>query len=29
MAEAAYVLDETFVTQNLSHNSFEPRTCMA
>ena len=29
MAEAAFVLDETFVTQNLSHNSFEPRTCMA
>ena len=29
MAEAAFVLDETFVTQNLSHNCFEPRTCMA
>ena len=29
MAEAAFVLDETFVTQNLSHNSFEPRSCMA
>ena len=29
MAEAAFVLDETFVTQNLSHNSLEPRTCMA
>ena len=29
MAEAAFVLDETFVTQNLSHNSLESRTCMA
>ena len=29
MAEAAYMLDETFVTQNLSHNSLESRTCMA
>ena len=29
MAEAAFVLDETFVTQNLSHNSLEPRSCMA
>ena len=29
MAEAAFVIDETFVTQNLSHNCLEPRTCMA
>ena len=29
MAAAAYVLDETFVTQNLSHNCLEPRSCMA
>ena len=29
MAEAAFVLDETFVTQSLSHNSLESRTCMA
>ncbi len=29
MAAAAYVLDETFVTQNLAHNCLEPRTCMA
>ncbi|MCZ0955215.1 MAG: molybdopterin-dependent oxidoreductase, partial [Rhodospirillaceae bacterium] len=29
MAEAAFVLDETFVTQCLSHNSLESRSCMA
>ena len=29
MAAAAFVLDETFVTQNLSHNCLEPRSCMA
>jgi xanthine dehydrogenase molybdenum-binding subunit len=28
-AEAALVLDETFVTQGISHHSMEPRSCMA
>ncbi|HEY8519235.1 MAG TPA: xanthine dehydrogenase family protein molybdopterin-binding subunit [Gammaproteobacteria bacterium] len=28
-AEAALVLDETFVTAGLSHHSMEPRSCMA
>ncbi|MGD8323779.1 MAG: molybdopterin-dependent oxidoreductase, partial [Gammaproteobacteria bacterium] len=29
LAGAALVLDETFVTQGISHHSMEPRTCMA
>ena len=29
LAAAELVLDETFVTQNLSHHSMEPRSCMA
>jgi len=29
LAEADLVLDETFVTQGISHHSMEPRSCMA
>ena len=29
LAAADLVLDETFVTQGISHNSMEPRSCMA
>ncbi|MGD8807970.1 MAG: xanthine dehydrogenase family protein molybdopterin-binding subunit [Gammaproteobacteria bacterium] len=29
LAGAALVLDETFVTQGISHHSMEPRSCMA
>jgi xanthine dehydrogenase molybdenum-binding subunit len=29
MADADFVLDETFVTQGISHHSMEPRSCMA
>ena len=29
LADAALVLDESFVTQGISHHSMEPRSCMA
>ncbi|HMB72429.1 MAG TPA: xanthine dehydrogenase family protein, partial [Gammaproteobacteria bacterium] len=29
LGDAALVLDETFVTQGISHHSMEPRSCMA